>query len=160
MKKHEKVFAAFVMLAFLLPNAYTIYQGKESYPFTPAPMFGHYVGDSTHFYSFQFTANGKPFAPDNLSNLMLKRMFFDKVYWSVDPKSPLGHFDNDSKPVFEQRLSKFFSTYVKYLTTDTTIHTIQLSVNQYDRKYRQLDAHTVGYYNHDTKRFTQTWKEK
>ncbi|RCH55754.1 hypothetical protein DJ568_07685 [Mucilaginibacter hurinus] len=146
------------MLAFLVPNIYIICKGKESYPFTPAPMFGHYVGDSTLFYSIEFTANGKNFGTDHLNNHMVKRMFFDQVYWSVDPESPLGNFDNDSKQAFENRLTNFFSAYYKHLTSDTAIHRIDLSVTQYNRKYQPLAKHNVGYYDHTTGKFIHTWK--
>jgi len=165
MKNHEKVYAAFIMLIFLIPNICAIYKGKESYPFTPAPMFGGYIGDSTRFYDFKFIANGisgdTTVLPSHIEHdfdLAISRLFFDKCYWSVDPSSPLGVFNDDTPEKFEGRMDKFFSVYFKNLNKDS-IKVIRLTVNEFDRKYKRKQTHTVGYYSLASKKFTHTWKQ-
>jgi len=162
----NKIYAACVILLFLVPNVYAILNGKESYPFTPAPMFGHYIGDQSAFYDFVFVAIGEsgekkvlPSHPEHKNRLAIKRFFFDRVYGSVEKNSPLWDNEHDSKEEFEQRLSSFFSAYFKDLDK-SGFSSIRLDVKKYNKDYKELTSHTVGSFNLSTQHFTQTWNSK
>lgn len=171
MKLSNKFFAGIVITFFLLANLFVIFTGHESFPFTQAPMFGHYIGPATHFYDFKFIGeNGitkttlypGPEYKSSEPNLYYRtlRLFF-KFYGSVEENSSFGYYVNDSKEKFEQRMTNFFSAYFKYLDQgDPNIQTVQLEINQYDRSYQLKDSHTVGYYDVLSKKFISTWKSK
>ncbi|HEY1025733.1 MAG TPA: hypothetical protein VGE26_11255 [Sphingobacteriaceae bacterium] len=166
MKKTGKFFAAMVMLLFILPNLAAVIIGRESYPFTPAPMFAHYIGDRSNFYDFAFIAEGDsletavvPKHPEHRNELAIKRFFFDRIYGSVERNSPLWSNNNDDRNQLETRLNKFFSTYFKDLDGGG-YKRIRLEVKQYDHKYAELASHTVGVFDLSTKHFTHTWSSQ
>ena len=164
--KSNKLYAACVKLVFLLPNVYAIINGRESYPFTPAPMFGHYIGDKSLFYDFRFIAEGPagetpvlPEHPEHKSRLAIKRFFFDRIYGSVEKNSPLWDNEHDDRQEFEQRLSKFFRVYFKDLH-NADYKSIRLDVKQYNKEYKEVASHIVGSYDLSTQHFTQEWNNK
>ena len=172
MRTSQKVFAFLVMCAFILPNLYAITQGREAFPFTPAPMFGHYIGPKTYFYDINFIGQNRktdkilyPTLDKNMEhtqNFSTMRFFLNKVYGSAEDISPLGYFEQDTPTKFQERMESFIPNYFKAdLSTDTThIDTIRLEVSQYDRSYKLQAKHIIGYYDVQSKNFKHTWKSK
>ena len=169
MKLSQKILAGIVIASLIIPNLYIIFTGRESFPFTQAPMFGHYIGPETHFYDFKFTGdngNSQKILYPSLTHsqtepplyFRTQRLFF-KIYGSAENNSCFGYYENDSREKFEQRMSHFFSAYFKYLNKDTSsIQTIRLEIDQYDRQYNLKNSHIVGEYNVASKNFISTWK--
>jgi hypothetical protein len=166
--KLNKIYAVVVMAALIIPNLYIIYNGKESFPFTQAPMFGHYVGEETNFYDFAFIGedgiNETKIYPCHKNirtsnDLFISRYFFNEIYGSMEENAPFGRFENDSKDALQKRMDKFFSAYFKYLFSDTsTIRKVRLEVSQFNRNYQFKDKHVIGYYDVLSKNFTHSWK--
>ncbi|WP_324583988.1 hypothetical protein [Agriterribacter sp.] len=169
MKASQKFFAGIVIVSLIIPNLYVIFKGRESFPFTQAPMFGHYIGPKTYFYDFKFigdNGNGQKILYPSLTYsqtesplyFRTQRLFF-KIYGSAEKNSCFGYYQNDSRERFEQRMSRFFSAYFKFLNKDTSgIQTIRLEIDQYNRQYDLKDSHIVGEYNVISKNFISTWK--
>jgi len=160
-----KKYAVFIILLFVLPNLYSVIFGHESYPFTPAPMFTHYVDEKSDFYEFLFfgeTDTGevklKARHQHNTSVVSQNRFFFDQIYGSVEHNYPIGTVKEDSKKAFETRLTQFFIIYFDYPEA-SKIRQIKLVVNKYDYNYKLTDAHVVGIYDNQTKQFTHTWEK-
>lgn len=93
--------------------------GFENWPFTPAPMFAHYIDAETPRYAFEYRAhfeNGTEAAlnyPSVGAHWALNRFFFKYVYGSAEAESVFAEFPQDSVQAFEARLSAFFSAFVK-----------------------------------------------
>jgi hypothetical protein len=160
-----KRYAAFIILLFLIPNICSLLFGHESFPFTPAPMFTHYVDKNSHVYEFQFDGLSdtgvvklKPYHKDNKGFLSENRFFFDQIYGSVEHNYPIGTVKNDSKERFTRRLSSFFSVYFDYPEA-RNVRQIKLVVNEYDKDYKRTASHVVGVYDNLTKEFKHTWVE-
>jgi hypothetical protein len=158
-----KKYAIFIILLFLIPNVYSLISGHESFPFTPAPMFTHYVEKNSHFYEFQFIGKKdaaevklKAFHKHNTGFLSQNRFFFDQVYGSVEQNYPIGTVKQDGKKEFEQRVAKFFNVYFDYPEAKK-MEQIKLVVNEYDNSFKLTDAHVVGIYDNQTKQFNHIW---
>jgi hypothetical protein len=167
MKTTNKKFAIVVMAAFILPNLYVICIGHESFPFTHAPMFGHYIDETTLFYDFEFIGqDGQEEKilypsykePMQAKDRLIRRFFFNKIYGSVE-ESSFSHFRDDSIESFTARMEKFFAAYFKYVHADSsTIQTVYLEVHQYDKDYRLRAKHRIGYYDILSRKFIYTWR--
>jgi len=166
MKKRKKLIAIIIMLVFILPNAYTIIIGKETYPYTPAPMFGHYIGDETLFYKIKFIAKGPggekevlPLHEEHQNALAISRFFFDKIYGSVEAKTPLGNFADETRGKFKSRMEQFCSVYFAHVKKeDPQVDRIDFVVDQFNRNYDLKNTHAIGYYDFLTHQFIHTWK--
>ncbi len=168
MKTSQKLWAISFMAVILIPNMVSIIAGKESFPYTNAPMFAHYIGPGTNFYDVKFiAADGKKQvqvfpsygATNYYGHLKEMRFFFSKIYGPAEPASPFGYFQNDTPEKLEQRLTKFFIAYFPY--TDSALVTpeiIRLEIEQYNHQNKFLSAHEIGYYDLQKKRFYHTWK--
>ncbi len=116
--KLKKSAVTLFFAAILLPNLVAIICGVEDWPYTPAPMFAHYVDNSTPRYSFGFVAKLSDGSTKELgyysvgANWSLMRFFFKYVYGSVDHSSVFEEYPSDTKSAFESRLTKFFSAFV------------------------------------------------
>lgn len=171
MSKRSKIWAVGIMALFVLPNAYVVIKGTEDFPFTCAPMFGHYIGESTYLYDFKFIGEGtnteKQLHPvcHGISEMWSMRLLFNKVYGSMEPHSPFGDHVNDSSEQFEARLSEYFARYFNpadeaFAKTNgdfSNIRAVRFEIDQYTRQKEKLTTHVVGYYNPSTKTFTHTW---
>ncbi|SNR96312.1 MULTISPECIES: hypothetical protein [Hymenobacter] len=170
MKPIQKAAAVGVMCAFIGPNLCSIVQGKESFPFTPAPMFAHYIGDDTNFYDIDFVGTKgqteKALYPGlnkndaHARNYATMRFFLNKIYGSAEAKSPLGYFEQDTKAQFENRMSTFFTHYfaTDLATGAAPVDTIRLEISRYNRRYKLQEKHVVGYYAVQAQKFTHVWK--
>ncbi len=93
--KRWQLWAASVFIvAFLLPNMWAFVDPFETFPYTSAPMFAHYVGEDTPRYRFRFMAESggeeqEIRATDlGLAGVEFTRYFFGHVYGSTDPTTP------------------------------------------------------------------------
>ncbi|MDO1449472.1 hypothetical protein Q0590_24565 [Rhodocytophaga aerolata] len=169
MKATQKVYAVSVMVAFLLPNLYVMYSGHESFPFTHAPMFAHYIDETTLFYDFEFIGqkgHQETFlypsyeSPLPSKDRVIRRFFFNKVYGSMEASS-FSHFEHDTQEQFIRRLELFFASYFGYLQHDTLgIQTVRLEVHQYNADYQLTEKHTLGYFDVSTGKFQYTWTNR
>lgn len=166
---YGKILAILVMLLILLPNVASIYLGRESFPYTNAPMFGHYVGEMAYFYDIKFLIDSSGVTerifpsydtPNQSIDYLDQRLFFNSVYGSAEKNPPFGYFNPDTSTAFESRMSAFFLACFKYLSTEKpTALRVRCEVSQYDNKQHLLSSHTIGYYDILLKRFKHTWKK-
>lgn len=140
----------------------------ENWPFTPAPMFAHYVGPETPRYRFIFKADlddgtskevGYPSVGANWS---LMRFFFKYIYGSAEPGSVFNVFPNDSKSDFEQRLTIFFKAFSKLYGLkhpQNSIRSIKLLVGKLAPSSKKIiETHEVGIFEQEG--FSMTWSGK
>ncbi|OJY99010.1 MAG: hypothetical protein BGP13_23410 [Sphingobacteriales bacterium 40-81] len=161
----SRIYAILVISAFVIPSFYYIIIGRESFPFSQAPMFGHYIGKETNFYDFKYflvkDTSEQEIYPDSyggfFSKIAIKRYFFNNVYVSVEKISPFGYIKNDNKEMFENRMSRFFTAYFQSHNQDTTSK-IRLDVYNYNRNGEFKQKHTIGYYDITNHNFIHTWK--
>ncbi|WP_143091056.1 hypothetical protein [Thermoflexibacter ruber] len=161
----KKIYALVIMLVFIIPNAYFVIIGDEDFPFTCAPMFGHYVGDETQFYNFKFIGefeSKEEFLPPKLTNvdeLSTMRFFFIKVYSSCEETPPFGTYKNDNWEKLSNRLSIYFKSYLKVLAKNQQINladlkSVRLEVWRYGKDKKEIDAkNVVGHYDITSQKF-------
>ncbi len=161
----SKLYAIIVICAFVLPSLYFIIAGRESFPFSQAPMFSHYIGQETNFYDFKYFLEKdsveKEIYPDSypghFSKLAISRFFFNNIYVSVEKTSPFGFIKNDNKEKLENRMSRFFLAYFQSHNHDTS-GIIRLDVYKYNRNNELKEKHTIGYYDILHHHYIHTWK--
>lgn len=161
----SKIYAAIVICAFVAPSLYYIIIGRESFPFSQAPMFSHYIGRETKFYDFKYflvsDSAEKEILPDSysgfFSKLAINRFFFNEIYGSVEKTSPFGYIKNDNKEKFEARMSGFFFAYFQSFKNDVS-GIIRMEVYEYNRKSEFLTMHVIGHYDIRNNNFIHTWK--
>ena len=167
MKQLNALYASIVMVAFLIPNLYVVVKGSENFPFSSCPMFAHYIGDETQMYNFKFIGtfeNTEKVLPPSFGTdgeIMSMRFFFSKVYGSSQTNSPFTIAQNDSKELFEERLTTYFKNYLNSLPDPTTgagLQTIRLEMWHYDEEDSVDDKHTIGYYDLSSEKFHHTWQ--
>lgn len=165
----QKWCAALVMFIFAVPNMYYVAMGGEDFPFTCAPMFGHYIGPGTTFYNFKFIGEfpGEekvlPSKIGRVEEIGAMRYFFSKVYGSCDEMSPFGNHPGDTPQQLEERLGKYFKSYLRVLPEAglkdaTGLQRLRLEVWRYDSQDKVDDKHVVGYYSPATEKFTHEWR--
>lgn len=166
MSGYRKALAACVTAVFIIPNLYTMLKGQESFPFTPAPMFCHYIGENTRFYDFEFVGEGDsvekvvaPYHAEHENPLAVKRFFFDKIYGSAEAGSPFGYYEQDTREKLQQRLGEFCAVYFKYLN-DPGLKRLRLRVREYDTNYVETASHVIGYFDIASQHFIHTWNQE
>jgi len=168
-----KIYAGIVIGLFLIPEITAVVLPLENWPFTCAPMFAHYVGEGTARYRFRFIAEyAKESRPPReisindigLRQIKVMRYFFGKVYGSIDPRAPWGHFPNDTQEAFEARLSRFFHGLTLQMKKKKKgkkyakgLKGIRLEVIRLDIQNRPGEVHTVGRYSVKERRFAHGW---
>ncbi|WP_157887002.1 hypothetical protein [Hymenobacter sp. PAMC 26628] len=168
MTVYNKILATLIMLIILLPNLYSIYLGRESFPYTNAPMFGHYIGASTYFYDIKFLIDSGsttkrifPYYDGEKQSIdyIGQRFFFNNIYGSAEKKSPFGYSEPNTSEAFELRMDAFFQAYFKHLFTGKSANLkVRCEVSQYNNEWHLLSSHTIGYYDVPLKKFKHTWK--
>jgi len=154
-------------LAILTPNIAAVVGGFEDWPFTPAPMFAHYLGPGSERYSFTFKGEFSDGSTKQVgyysvgANWSLLRFFFKYVYGAAGRKSVFTQFPADSKEQFEERLSIFFSAFAKEYerrNPASALKRLNLVVNKLlPEATAEGEAHRVGYYSVSEGRFRHTW---
>jgi len=151
-----------VFFLILAPNIFTSIVGIESFPYTSAPMFGHYVGDDTELYLLKFEAvsgnelidlepyYGRPAA-------YFVRYFFSKVYGSPGSISAFNGRLSESPPKFQRRMNTFFLDFATYIREQHGIQLqkIYLKSIRVDKNRNPLaEAIVLGYYDTNTNQYT------
>ncbi|MEC8832072.1 MAG: hypothetical protein VX772_06915, partial [Bacteroidota bacterium] len=135
----RKNYIFFIAAIFLLPNLFVMALGIESFPYTQAPMFGHYIDSNTKLYLLKFeghTADGSVDLVDyyGKSELRFIRHFFSKVYGSSDYFTPFSGRVLEDEERFQERLTLFFDSYQKFLWEE-----YQLKFDSIEVKIAQVD---------------------
>ncbi|WP_299554823.1 hypothetical protein [Seonamhaeicola sp.] len=165
LKKWYKHLIVFVVLA---PNLFVVAFGIESFPFTCAPMFGHYIDNNTNLYIFKFEGVRKGIKTD-LSNYYNKpedcfiRHFFSKVYGSAEAISPFTHKLTESPEAFNQRMNAFFEDYTAFLKKEhqMTFDRIDISVKSVDQNRNVLmDYKILGSFISSNSSYVSVYKPK
>ena len=163
--KHRHVWAASIFIvAFLLPNLWAFVDPYETFPYTSAPMFAHYVGEDTPRYRFRFVteSGGEEHelrATDlGLAGVEFTRYFFGHVYGSTDPTTPFAIAGEDTPADFEARLSAFFGDVQTVLERQNAkqLSGLRLELVRLDADNRDADVWVVGHYDTTTHRFSRT----
>jgi hypothetical protein len=168
-KRWRKVVDSVLIAALLLPNAVAVIGPYESFPYSSAPMFAHYVGPGVPRYRFRMileSADGSPGRELPVSSLGLnhadyQRRFFGTVYGSTDPSSPFGHHPDDTPAALEERLGRHFERLAAVLAERDTAggppRGIRLEVARLGAGDRDAEIHVVGWYDAATHRFVHQW---
>ena len=95
------------------PNIIVIVLGIESFQYTCAPMFGHYIDEETDFYLLEFEGvndNRKNDLKDyyGKNEILFIRHFFCKFYGSNTQITPYSSWLEDSPEDFSNRMLVFF----------------------------------------------------
>jgi len=166
--KKKNIYQTSVILLLLIPNMFVMLFGIESFPYTCAPMFGHYIDAKTNLYLFQFEGVNKDKSTDLVDYLgkpedFFMRHFFSKVYGSTHPISPFTNKLSESDVAFQNRMAVFFEHYTKVLKEKYNLSFEQINfkavhVNQ-DRK-PLAQPKLVGYYNCLNKTYVSAFKNQ
>ena len=163
--KRPQLWAASIfVVVFLLPNLWAFVDPYETFPYTSAPMFAHYVGEDTPRYRFRFVAEqgGKETeirATDlSLDGVEFTRYFFGHVYGSSDPDAPFAVAGEDTPADFEARLSAFFRNVQTVLERRdaTQLSGLRLEVVRLDADNYDAEVRLIGHYDATTQRFSRT----
>ncbi|MEL6916711.1 MAG: hypothetical protein AAFO99_03170 [Bacteroidota bacterium] len=161
----KKIYLIVVSMVLLLPNLFVVVMGIESFPYTCAPMFGHYVDDNTNFYVLKFeglTDDGEKIdLVDYYGKLEIYfvRHFFSKAYGSIDPINPFSGRLSDNEEDFLKRMEIFFENYKAFLEKEHELffNRIDISVAKVDAKRNILDDYRLmGYYDFNTESYFST----
>ncbi|MEO0527062.1 MAG: hypothetical protein AAFZ89_07540 [Bacteroidota bacterium] len=161
----KKIYLIVVSMVLLLPNLFVVVMGIESFPYTCAPMFGHYVDDNTNFYVLKFeglTDDGEKIdLVDYYGKLEIYfvRHFFSKAYGSIDPINPFSGRLSDNEEDFLKRMDIFFENYKTFLEKEHELffNRIDISVAKVDAKRNILkDYKLMGYYDFNTESYFST----
>lgn len=131
-------------------------------------MFGHYVGEESEFYVFEFEGVNDGDITE-LSNyygkteLYFIRHFFSKAYGSAEGISPFSNRLSDSKEEFNVRMNQFFLNFNKMLKSkyQMSFDRINLNVIRVDKNRNQLDAqNTIGFYEIENQKYYSLKNDK
>lgn len=153
--KWKTTYKIFVFSFILSPNIFVAILGLESFPYTCAPMFGHYIDENTSLYILKFEGvdNGRVV---NLleyydkAEVRFIRHFFGKVYGSTEPRSPYSSRLTDGKKEFETRMNNFFQNFSMFLSVKHNMHfdKINIQVMKVDQNRNKLSEFSLlGYYD-------------
>ncbi|GAB4237980.1 MAG: hypothetical protein Tsb0034_13390 [Ekhidna sp.] len=109
-----------VFTFFCGANLYGVLFGKEAFPFSNNPMFGHYVTteDTLATLTFVIESEGRmsdlSFKDIGLWEVRTLRYYFSHVYGSSEPNSPQSdHISNEDFIMKNAEFFKGISTYLK-----------------------------------------------
>lgn len=145
----------------MIPNLFAIVLGIESFPFTQAPMFGHYINDNTNLYVLKFEGHTKEGKVDLVdyygkSELRFIRHFFSKVYGSSEYFTPFSGRVFEDKERFDERLTLFFENFENFLWEEHQLRfdKIEITIAQVDKDRNLLsDFEPFGVYDSSSKEY-------
>jgi hypothetical protein len=151
----KKTYKIVVTSLLILPNIFVVIMGVESFPYTCAPMFGHYINNNTSLYLFKFEGETNDNKIDLIDYLgkpesQFMRHFFSKVYGSTSPISPFTNKLSESETQFYQRMNMFFKHYDAFLKSNYNINLdrINIKVVKTNQQREPLsEAECIGYYD-------------
>ncbi|WP_406683908.1 hypothetical protein N1F78_14620 [Seonamhaeicola sp. MEBiC1930] len=155
MKHLKSIYPTLIATFILVPNIYTIILGIESFPYTCAPMFGHYINDETDLYLLKFegeTVSNKIDLKDYYGRPEdhFIRHFFSKVYGSTQNISPFSNRLTENEIFFNQRMNSFFRNFSNYLNEKQNLELlkINLMVKKVNSKRQNLsEFEIIGFYS-------------
>lgn len=153
-------------LFILLPNLFVVVAGIESFPYTCAPMFGHYINENTSLYTLKFEGVNESGATNLIdyygkSEVNFIRHFFSKVYGSTKTISPYSNRLSESPDLFNKRMNLFFEHYISFIDAE-----YNLSFDKIDLNVKQVDQHRnditeyelIGYFDVKEKKYYSLYK--
>lgn len=155
MKTLKKIYKFIVITLVLIPNLFVIVFGIESFPYTCAPMFGHYIDDKTDFYLLQFEGVNDSTTTDltdyyGKPDAFFIRHFFSKVYGSTDDISPFTNKLEESPEAFQSRMNEFFNHYSLFIKKEYNLSfdRINLKAQIVNQNREALTASkNIGYFD-------------
>ena len=157
----KNTYLKIVAVLILAPNIFVAVLGIESFPYTCAPMFGHYIDDNTDLYLFKFEGVNDS-TTTNLTNYYGKsedlfiRHFFSKVYGSTHAISPFDSKLTESKSDFQYRMNAFFNHFSNFILAEYNLSfkQINLSVKSVDQNRNIItDFKPIGYFDYSDKKY-------
>ncbi|WP_375324224.1 hypothetical protein [Flagellimonas sp. GZD32] len=153
----KKNYVLFLGVLFLLPNIFVVVLGIESFPFTSAPMFGHYVNDDSNLYLLKFEGHNKDTIIELVdyygkSEYTFVRHFYGKAYGSSEYLTPFADRIFEDEDKFNKRLKAFFENYNRFLQDKHNLHfqKIEVKIAKVDKFRNNLsDFETFGIYDFD-----------
>ena len=150
-----------VYFFILAPNIFAAIVGVESFPYTSAPMFGHYVGKETELYLLQLEAlsgeeriNLAPYYGRPQAYFI--RHFFSKVYGSQGNISAFNGRLSESPVEFQRRMNTFFGDFTTYVLEnhELKLQQIYLKAIKVDKDRKPLAGPVMlGYYDTTTNQY-------
>jgi hypothetical protein len=153
--KLKNSYKTFVISLLLIPNLFVVVLGIESFPYTCAPMFGHYIDNETPLYLFKLEGLNQNKTTDLTAYLgkpedFFMRHFFSKVYGSTQAISPFSHKLSESQSAFQNRMHVFFEHYTTVLKEKYHLSFEQINIKaiQVDQKRQpRAEPQLLGYYD-------------
>lgn len=160
-KINANIYRWLVYVLILTPNIFASIVGVESFPYTSAPMFGHYVGEQTQLYLLKFEASSgeEHFDLDPFYGRpepYFIRHFFSKVYGSPGHISAFNGRLSESPQKFQSRMNTFFSDFANQLLERHNLEfdKIYLKAIRVDKERTPLAKTVVlGFYDTETKQY-------
>lgn len=160
-KFYAGIYKWIVYLLVLAPNIFASIVGVESFPFTSAPMFGHYVGEETGLYLLKFEAlSGAEYIDlepyyDRPESYFI-RHFFSKVYGGTGNISAFNGRLSENPEKFQARMNTFFDDFTNYALEhhELQIQKINLKAIKVDKDRKPLaEPLLIGYYDIQTNEY-------
>lgn len=166
LKTLKSIYPAIVFSIVLIPNIFVIICRIESFPFTCAPMFGHYINDETDLYLFKFEGENESSKVDlvdyyGTEEIFFMRHFLSKVYGTTESISPFNNKLSESESDFNLRMNTFFIYYSNFLLEHHKLNfdKINLQVKKVDKNRNSLSGYeTIGIYDCGTKTYNSFFK--
>lgn len=166
MKLLKKTYFLLTVSIVLLPNIFVVVMGIESFPYTCAPMFGHYIDDTTDLYLFKLEGVKNNETTDltefyGKTEDFFMRHFFSKVYGSTKAISPFTNKLSESPEYFNKRMNAFFDYYTSFLKTEykKSFDNINVAVKKVDQDRNTLsDYEVIGYYDTTKNKYHSLYK--
>ncbi|WP_418603852.1 hypothetical protein [Hwangdonia sp.] len=164
----KKAYFKIVTALILVPNIFVAILGIESFPYTCAPMFGHYIDDNTDLYLFKFEGVTDSTQVDltryyGKSEDLFIRHFFSKVYGSTHAISPFDSKLSESKSDFQDRMDAFFNYYSGFILSEYNLsfNQISLSVKSVDQNRNIIKYFKpIGYFDYSDKKYHALYENR
>ncbi|NJX15176.1 hypothetical protein [Tamlana crocina] len=165
-EKIKTAYKYFIFALVLLPNVFVMVFGIESFPYTCAPMFGHYIDSNTNLYLLKFEGVKDSIAT-NLTDYYGKpdeffiRHFFSKVYGSAEDISPFTDKLSENPEAFQNRMDEFFNGFNKNMLDKhnlsfdkIVLRTVKVNHN----REPQSESKIIGYFDTKTKSYVSAYQ--
>lgn len=165
-KKIKKIYKSVIIALVLIPNIFVMVFGIESFPYTCAPMFGHYIDDNTNLYLLKFEGVKDSTATD-LTDYYGKpdeffiRHFFSKVYGSSEDISPFTDKLSESPEAFQNRMDEFFNDFTENMLDkhNLSFDKIVLSaVKVNHNREPQSESKIIGHFDTKTRSYVSAYQ--
>lgn len=150
-----------IYLLILIPNGIVIFYGLESFPYTCAPMFAHYLDQDTPIYVQRFDGYVGDEKIDlteyfGKNSVIFNRNFFCKYHGGNGTRTPYSNWIEDTEENYLNRMKVFFDYYGTYVenTHNMVLDSIHCSIQQVDKeRVPKGPTITYGVYHKNTKTY-------